>query len=463
MRKGLAKKTAVKGLCGIAVFWLFCSLLLLILSQALSSNLSNIKALRGSVVDFRSTIHFTQPIRTSQFAVLKNDTENIHYLRYKLEQDFRSTPFQPDIHQLLYLTELFLENSNQFMSIEEQVSGFIYQLKSARLADNTSQQARRLYYQLATCVFETLYTPSSSKVVHYREFDRILTASQSLNDDDAIGVQKRLAEATRVLSDYAQVNYLVEQLVDHDLYAEIAKIDTEFARYQQYYLWIALAVSLLALASSSLLVIKITRLDDLADDKGTVTIKQQSGSKAQHQVEQTNRSDSQSGSTFKPEAVSSVIEESQALTEDIELTQSVETALSTEVVETSNTSQDSVVEASSDALKATILDTDYMLETFDNDAEAVNMLLGIFIQDHTNDHIALQQQLDEKDVETAQRTAHSLKGVSSTLGAEQLKLTASDIEITLKNGQPVTAEQISCLADDLAKTMDAVKVYLAKK
>jgi HPt (histidine-containing phosphotransfer) domain-containing protein len=59
-------------------------------------------------------------------------------------------------------------------------------------------------------------------------------------------------------------------------------------------------------------------------------------------------------------------------------------------------------------------------------------LLVDFFQDHGNDVQAIHQALDQDDLETAQRIAHTIKGVSGSIGAGDLHREAASLDTAFK-------------------------------
>jgi HPt (histidine-containing phosphotransfer) domain-containing protein len=59
-------------------------------------------------------------------------------------------------------------------------------------------------------------------------------------------------------------------------------------------------------------------------------------------------------------------------------------------------------------------------------------LLEDFFQDHRNDVQAIHQALDQDDLDTAQRIAHTIKGVSGSIGAGDLHREAASLDTAFK-------------------------------
>jgi HPt (histidine-containing phosphotransfer) domain-containing protein len=62
-------------------------------------------------------------------------------------------------------------------------------------------------------------------------------------------------------------------------------------------------------------------------------------------------------------------------------------------------------------------------------------LLVEFYQDHQEDVHAIRHALDQENLETAQRIAHTIKGVSGSIGAADLQRDAASLETAFKKGK----------------------------
>jgi two-component system sensor histidine kinase/response regulator len=85
-------------------------------------------------------------------------------------------------------------------------------------------------------------------------------------------------------------------------------------------------------------------------------------------------------------------------------------------------------------------------------------LLIDFFQDHREDIQAIRQALGHDDFETAQRIAHTLKGVSGSIGAGDLQGAAERLETALKESQQDRySELLSFLEDSLTTVMQGLE------
>jgi len=85
-------------------------------------------------------------------------------------------------------------------------------------------------------------------------------------------------------------------------------------------------------------------------------------------------------------------------------------------------------------------------------------LLQRFAMDHGDDAGRLAEALQSDDPDTAQRLAHTLKGVAGTLGARRLEAAAGTVELALRDGRRDSARTL--LLDDLRTALHALLDFI---
>jgi HPt (histidine-containing phosphotransfer) domain-containing protein len=89
-------------------------------------------------------------------------------------------------------------------------------------------------------------------------------------------------------------------------------------------------------------------------------------------------------------------------------------------------------------------------------------LLLDFYQDHGEDVKAIREALENSDVDKAHRIAHTIKGVSGSIGAENLYKAAEKLDAALNKGQQDTYyDLLSGLEDALAPVVQGLEVLSA--
>jgi PAS domain S-box-containing protein len=104
------------------------------------------------------------------------------------------------------------------------------------------------------------------------------------------------------------------------------------------------------------------------------------------------------------------------------------------------------------------IDLDAGLQRVGGNPKLFRKLLGEFYLDHGEDVAAIRAALKEGDNDTAQRLAHTIKGVAATIGAGKLNLRAKDVELAIKQGE---LDNITELVEQLALVMAPVLDGLA--
>ncbi|MEZ9974425.1 Hpt domain-containing protein, partial [Vibrio lentus] len=89
-----------------------------------------------------------------------------------------------------------------------------------------------LLNEFGVVVFEAMYSDSQSSSATYRAFDSILEKSYSLETEEQDALQQLLADASALLSDYAQLNYLVDKIKKNSVNEQIIKLEAEFHERQ---------------------------------------------------------------------------------------------------------------------------------------------------------------------------------------------------------------------------------------
>lgn len=434
------------------VLWGISSVFLVLQSRTAHQNLVAVEELGNRVNDLRSTLYFPEPFRAVQVDDIALDVQLIYSLRLQVESNFKSKPFLPDVNQLLYVTDRFLEDVRDFLSVEIKVKNLAQDINESRAHSDNSEQVVNLYNEISAYTFQALYAESQSNSEIYRAFDRILIASQALDQDERKQLQVQLSSASVLLSEYAQVNYYVEKLIKHSVHDQLSAFEDELHDMQGMYMMLAIVLSFIALSMLTFIRFFVQTSSESASAV-------QNG---EHELIEGG-----DGEPLNDAEVMAFSEE--RATEAVRNTHDIDEPAchqpqSTDVLDSDvlgDSDQDRIEKQKAiDAPNASaVIDIEAMLATMNGDDESVAMLLEVFVQDHTNDAISLRELLDT-DLEAAQRKAHSLKGVAGSLGAMPLREIATEIEIALKQSEPVSEAQLSTLSEALADAISATKEYL---
>ncbi|MFA0521356.1 Hpt domain-containing protein, partial [Vibrio sp. 10N.222.55.E8] len=81
--------------------------------------------------------------------------------------DFQHALFRPDVNQLLYVADQFLENFDEFIPIESQVQDLVYNIKVLRADSNLSPSLKPLLNEFGVVVFEAMYSDNQRSSATY--------------------------------------------------------------------------------------------------------------------------------------------------------------------------------------------------------------------------------------------------------------------------------------------------------
>lgn len=108
-----------------------------------------------------------------------------------------------------------------------------------------------------------------------------------------------------------------------------------------------------------------------------------------------------------------------------------------------------------------ILNKNEALARLDNDAELYKDLITMFFEDPQFKPEDLEKLIAENNLEEARKLSHLLKGVSGTLGAEDLFDASKNLEDILKGKKEGNVEEgKNTLIDLFNKTSEALKEVL---
>ncbi|MBR9789479.1 MAG: Hpt domain-containing protein [Vibrionaceae bacterium] len=372
--------------------------------------LSTVNELGRKVEEVRNFFNFELPYRVQHVDPVSLRLQLVYAVRLQLESEYLEGILPPDLTQLLYSTDRFLENAHAFIGSDKELVSLAEQLRNNRDRDNNSEKVHSMYYRLGALVLESIFSDSATNADTYRELDSLFIASDSLVVEERTAFQRRLAQTSSVLAANAQGSYLAEQLLKPDLANQFAT--TNMALEQS----LAKLIELLGGVSGLFLVMVTWAAFDKRDpinSAGNETSEVSSNSLKAEINPNTGLLKKNDVQTTPP---SSSSEEMPVVTDE------------------------------------PYIDINKMLESLSGDEEAVRMLLEVFIQDHSNDGTKLCQ-LFHSDQEQAQRVVHSLKGVSGSLGAMPLNSISGDIELLIKEKQNVPDNKLARLNDILDQTI----------
>lgn len=367
--------------------------------------LRTVEELESSAEDLRATLSLSQPYRSVGSNNIALSIQLIYSLRLQLEAENKRYFYNPDLTQLLYVTDRFISQTQAYLAIENNLHQLVDSLSEVRRQSRQNDELHNIYLSIGAYLFDALFSNQVATPEAYRAMDRLYVQSLSFPEEERRTLQKILAQANSVLSSYAEGDDLVEKLLQNSIYQQTTSIDLELYHLFRTGIMIHLAISFIAI----LLVWYFA-----GHFPGRVT---------------RNRYLNWGGRNVGEAAVP----EGEEISGDRPESRpgSVQTGI----------------------------DIDQMMNSLNDDQDSVRLLLNVFIQDHEQDDKKLIELLNS-DLIAAERQAHTLKGIAGNLGAVALMQTALDVEMALKNGETPTEPQLTALFSSLADAIESARFYL---
>lgn len=404
-------------------------------AQQTIRTISTIDELSSKVDEVRNIFHFELPYRAQHVDQVSLKLQLVYAVRLQLESEHSAGWGSPDLTQLLYSTDRFLEGARTFIGSDSELVALADQLHNSRESASNSEQLRTMYYRLGALVLEAMFSDAATSADTYQELDSLFTESQNLESKEQASFQRRLAQTSSVLAAHAQGSHLSNQLLNPEFPNQLASVISTLEQKLTFY------ITFLALVSGSLLALISWSLFS----KTALVTKE---SLAPNKNEETPAFPS-----------TPVLEKAHVAETKHEVVEKAESVVQTESPRPKEDGdatppyQNMATESEDSGIKEPYIDIEKMLDSLSGDEESVRMLLEVFIQDHAEDSEKLKGLIAEgKDKEHAQRVAHSLKGVSGSIGAMPLHYISGDIESLIKQGEQVSDDKLDQLEDTLQKT-----------
>ncbi|WP_045480707.1 Hpt domain-containing protein [Vibrio owensii] len=404
-------------------------------AQQTIRTISTIDELSSKVDEVRNIFHFELPYRAQHVDQVSLKLQLVYAVRLQLESEHSVGWGSPDLTQLLYSTDRFLEGARTFIGSDSELVALADQLHNSRESASNSEQLRTMYYRLGALVLEAMFSDAATSADTYQELDSLFTESQNLESKEQTSFQRRLAQTSSVLAAHAQGSHLANQLLNPEFPNQLASVISTLEQKLTFY------ITFLALVSGSLLA-----LISWALFSKTVLMTEESLTPNENEETPAFPSTPVLEKAHLAETKHEVIEKAESVVQ-------TEPPRPKENNRTTPPNQNIATESEDSDIKEPYIDIEKMLDSLSGDEESVRMLLEVFIQDHAEDSGKLKGLIAEgKDKEHAQRVAHSLKGVSGSIGAMPLHYISGDIESLIKQGEQVSDDKLDQLEDTLQKT-----------
>ena len=281
-----------------------------------------------------------------------------------------------------------------------------------------------------------------------------------------------------LLSDYAQLNYLVDKIKKNSVNEQIIKLEDQFHGRQYTLLLVMLGLSLVAMIALVLWSVRSSKFI-----KGAALSSSRNNTPSHDTT--ASRSDIACSAVTPPSDDSSVLDITPASQHsDAQPQQSASVTSQRSIVQQpilqepipqvpvqKNSIQQTPIQRTPEQVQepekhiASVtdskpaIDIEEMLETLDGDTESVELLLGVFVEDHADDYTRFKSLLI-KDETSAARIVHSLKGVAGSIKASRLAIIAATIEMTMKQSRAISEHDLAELELAIKASVDSAHDYL---
>ncbi|MEZ8099490.1 Hpt domain-containing protein [Vibrio bivalvicida] len=399
--------------------------------RSIDTTKQQVYELGSGIQELRDSFSFDLPYRVHMADSQALTLQLIYALRLQLETHYQDSWFLPDITQLLFTADRFIEQSQVYLNNSLDLLSLVEQVGTMRERyDNDSIET--LYFRLSANVLEAVFGDSASSPQVYRDLDKIYVQSNQLSAKERQDLQQVLAQVSSVLGGYAQGRYIVEKLRTHDVHEQINMLRGEFDRLLARYVVAGLALTLVIFG-------------------GFISLLRFAQQVPRVQSESISPSILAESEIDAPEAAETVLSAVENVAQESIILKSVHSS-----PESVAQYQQAKADGEIDEVE---IDFDKMLDSLNNDMESVCMLLEVFIEDHKGDADKIVQ-LASDSPEEAQRAAHSLKGVGGNLGATKLREAAGKVEVALKEANQVEPNKVEELKTRLERAIEEARVFL---
>ncbi|USD66075.1 Hpt domain-containing protein [Vibrio sp. SCSIO 43136] len=402
--------------------------------------------LSNQLEEFRHALSSPETIRAQQLDQLSLSMQLIRSLRLQLEADYEGGFLTTDLTHFFYVADRYLERAQAYIQLRSNLGSLALELAEIQNDPAMPDEVRVYYNELSAYLFGALFAEDIDQPINYRILEQLLDKSYQLEPEYRSELQDMLSQVSIVLAEHAQIGFLTSGLLSHSLVKEISIVVQQSHDIQWRLVFIAAVFGVVAMLGLTLLVFRT-----VGDEQETLQAKELNNTLEESEETLPNFVESPNDQREESKSASP--------SDEPNMQQAVIPIESKEIAETdiqSSETKPAVKKTSS----SSDFDLEYMLDTFEQDKDSVDMVLSIFLQDHKDDVNRFKQQLED-DLEKATRTVHSLKGIAGSLGASELKEISLTIEKKLKHGESVSADEVASFESILLAVIDSVEAHLS--
>ncbi|WP_112480068.1 Hpt domain-containing protein [Vibrio variabilis] len=400
-----------------------------------------------SIDKLRQTLFLAQPYRSRFSEQLELEIQLIHAQTVQLKS-LTQSDLLSDVSHTVYLLERFVEQAQLLAQDEARMDTFIASInaKPTRL----SSEAVSLSDRLSAVVLDTLFNDTVEPRQVYLKLEDIQREAYGLSGGDRVHVLELNSQASVLLSQAANTEFLVERVVNHPVMTELSLREMQSERAVNRQVLIVVLASLVAIVC--LLLCSVRKQPESLLTSGHDDLKA-------YEPDSVTR-EPQLNKANEPQKVKT--ENRTPLDDEPPSSLEVESLNEAERVELEVVGDEVVSESEEMDEEGAPIQFSEMLNTLDGDKESMLLLLGVFVSEHSQDADKLRN-LAESDIDQATRVAHTLKGVSGSIFAEQLRQTAITAELQLKQTQAIDSEAIDKLEQRLKQAIVSAEDYISNQ
>ncbi|USD61276.1 Hpt domain-containing protein [Vibrio sp. SCSIO 43140] len=406
-----------------------------------------------SIDKLRQTLFLAQPYRARFSEQLELEIQLIHAQTVQLKS-LTQSDLLSDVSHTVYLLERFVEQAQLLARDEARMDTFITSINDK--PQDLSDPALSLSNRLSAVVLDTLFNESVEPRQVYLKLEDIQREAYRLPSTDRIHLLELNSQASVLLSQSANTEFLVERVVNHPVMTELSLRELQSERLvsgQVLFISLASLVAILCLFSLSLSGGRVARADNESElvsyqDELPAGNAQSTAADEPQNTESSGSDTKQSDRQLDRHLNHREVPSDEAQTDDSE-------PPTLAVVKSEQSTEQAKKETSVSSIQF-----ENMLSTLDGDQESMLLLLGVFVSEHRNDAEKLRDLVDS-DIEKATRVAHTLKGVSGSIFAEELRQSAIVAEQQLKDTQSLEPDAISELERCLSMAILSAEDYIS--
>lgn len=403
-----------------------------------------------SIDKLRQPLFLAQPYRSRFSEQLELELQLIHAQTVQLKS-LTQSDLLSDVSHTVYLLERFVEQAQLLAQDEARMDAFIASVNAK--PKGMSQGAVSLSDRLSAVVLDTLFNNTVEPRQVYLKLEDIQREAYGLAGGERVHVLELNSQASVLLSQAANTEFLVERVVNHPIMTELSLREMQSERVVNGQVLIVVLLSLVAIVCLLLCSVKKQSEPLPASGHDDLEAYEPDSVRREPHYAQGNSanetSKEQAENITQPHDKPAPFSKSESLNE-------------TEPVTLEVVRDEGISAPPEKTEEGAPIQFSEMLNTLDGDKESMLLLLGVFVSEHSQDADKLRSLVDS-DIDQATRVAHTLKGVSGSIFAEQLRQSAITAELQLKQTQAIDSEVIDKLERRLKQAIVSAEGYISRQ